>query len=395
MRAFLCAERCICFCRCYHISMSNSYKELRKGQSYITAAGITAVCTEYRNAHDIDITYSDGGFRHSSWSHFVERAESPLVKKRLPRNAKAVTDHLGITYPSLSIMLKHYGVTKERYYSRVKQGWTLEETLTTKGNRNYKAGIKDHLGNSYSSERTMCEHYNIKHNAFQRRIKQGWSLEDALTKPVVSTTQECTDHLGNTYKNKTEMCKAWGVRRETVNTKLRAGISLKDALEVPTEDLSVEYNGLVYRSLSKLAQAAGVKYERLSQYVRNGMAIEEAVVKASQDPYTDYTNEEAIMNNGLRFKITQKLSKGYKGVFEDGTEVTIRDAAPFVKRYISHPTLKTLSSGSFAGFKTSRRVERLGEMVFYNCTCEKCGLKDLLTPQQMMEHQKTCTEREK
>lgn len=370
--------------------MSKSNEELRKGQSYITAAGITAICTRYKNAHDIDISYSDGGFRHSSWSHFVAKAESPLVKKRLPRNAKPVTDYLGNTYPSLSNMLEHYGITKERYYSRIKQGWSLQETLTTQGNRNYKAGIKDHLGNSYSSERAMCKHYNIKHNAFQRRRKQGWSLEDALTKPVVSTTQECTDHLGNTYKNKTEMCKAWGVRRETVNAKLRTGVSLKEALETPKEDLSIKYKGIMYKSLSKLAQAIGVKYDRLAQYIRNGIPLEEAIERASKESHTDYTNEVAVMNNGLHFKITKKLARGYQGVFEDGTEITIRDATPFIKKYIAHPTLKTWSSGSFAGFKTSRRIDRLGDMVFYRCTCEKCGLKDVLTPQQMMEHQKIC-----
>jgi hypothetical protein len=41
----------------------------------------------------------------------------------------------------------------------------------------------DHLGNEYPSITAMCKAYNIPTQTYGMRIKQGWSVKDALTTP--------------------------------------------------------------------------------------------------------------------------------------------------------------------------------------------------------------------
>lgn len=45
--------------------------------------------------------------------------------------------------------------------------------------------VYDHRGHRFQSIRVMCQHYKISDFTFRMRRKKGWSVEDALTKPVM------------------------------------------------------------------------------------------------------------------------------------------------------------------------------------------------------------------
>ena len=40
----------------------------------------------------------------------------------------------------------------------------------------------DHRGTSFLDEKQMCAYWGVKLLTFRRRIKDGWTLEEALTK---------------------------------------------------------------------------------------------------------------------------------------------------------------------------------------------------------------------
>jgi len=44
--------------------------------------------------------------------------------------------------------------------------------------------VEDHLGNQYKSISEMCDRYNILPVTFQSRRKQGLSVKDSLTMPT-------------------------------------------------------------------------------------------------------------------------------------------------------------------------------------------------------------------
>ena len=363
----------------------------------MTKSGLVATVTGYRNTKDIDISYSNGEVRlHTRYRYFTQGVDAPsIAKSNRGTNKKECLDHLGNKYPSQTAMLKAYNIHSSTFKNRTLMGWDLEKILTYKGNSNYKQGCTDHLGQKYDSELAMCRAYNIKHTTFQRRINEGWALKDALTKPVISTTQEVTDPLGRKFKNKSEMCKAWGVRRETLNANLKKGMSLEEALRIPTEDTSVKYNDKTYKSLAALAKEFNVNYGVLADRMRKGDQIDEAVRRAAGIVKEDHTGEENIMNCGLKLTITEhrkgskKDKKNLTGNFEDGTIVRF-SYDTFKRGSVGHPTLKAKMHGTFAGFTTKKAIVRSESGVFYECTCNKCGIKDILTPQQMMEHEKIC-----
>ena len=51
-------------------------------------------------------------------------------------------------------------------------------------NKNYKIKCKDHKGNIYESKGARARAYGLDVQIVSLRIKNGWSLEKALTTPV-------------------------------------------------------------------------------------------------------------------------------------------------------------------------------------------------------------------
>lgn len=99
--------------------------------------------------------------------------------------------------------------------------------------------------------------------------------------------------------------------------------------------------------------------------------------------------ETRMMNCGMETTIIRyNTSKDIDVRFGDGTVVKYRTYNQFKKGEIAHQSL-SLNNGSkdFHGF-----ICRQGfideDRTLYECICKHCGLEDVLTPQEMMEHEK-------
>ena len=129
-------------------------------------------------------------------------------------NSKKITDCLGEEFDSIADMCKEYGITYSTFKSRKARGWTLKEILMGKEN-SIKPNSKeccDHLGNCYPSASEMCRVYNISYEIYRSRKKLGWTVEEIINgKRQNSRIKEQRDHLGNVYKSESSMCKKYGV----------------------------------------------------------------------------------------------------------------------------------------------------------------------------------------
>ena len=139
-------------------------------------------------------------------------------------------DHLGNDFGTNKRLLGYYNIGYGVLYGRLLAGWSLEKALTTptggsaskkekievktntikEGNvkdtgsvakaggakANYAAGTVqggisrptvDHLGNVFNSHADMLNYYGITYEQFGDRRRQGWTLEQILTKPKFST----------------------------------------------------------------------------------------------------------------------------------------------------------------------------------------------------------------
>ena len=171
-------------------------------------------------------------------ANFQERVF--MVKTSSNGASFKVKDHLGNKFKSVSAMAKHYGMSRCTYISRIKSGWSIEEALTVpilKDGSNFKptgsyGSVEDHLGNKFDSVSSMIEYWGISRNAYLGRRAKGLPLEEILTKPVKSLKRlkEYKDFEGNVFSTKAEMAEHWGVNYSTLRNRLRLGWSLEEAL---------------------------------------------------------------------------------------------------------------------------------------------------------------------
>ena len=99
--------------------------------------------------------------------------------------------------------------------------------------------------------------------------------------------------------------------------------------------------------------------------------------------------ETRMMNCGMEATIIRYGNNTDVDVcFEDGAIVEHKAYDAFKKGGIAHRSL-SLSHGSkdFHGFICKQGFKD-EDRVLYECICKHCGLEDVLTPQEMMEHEK-------
>lgn len=159
---------------------------------------------------------------------------------------KECKDHFGNVYHSIKDMCDFYQIKSSTYHDRIRNGWSIKDALTVpidvlKQQRQihfHTEGIKDHLGNTYASRVEMCSFYCITIKAYERRLERGWSLKDALTKPLALNHQSVLthiDHLGNIYSSTKEMCDTYKIKPKTYRKRICSGWSIERALTEPLQ----------------------------------------------------------------------------------------------------------------------------------------------------------------
>ncbi len=107
-------------------------------------------------------------------------------------------------------------------------GWSLEKALTTPVRT---INTIKYNGVVYHSVNALCVKLGIGYHVLQRRLKQTGDLKTAieLSKIPLNRTKS-KDHLGNVYSSFRTMCKAWGQYANTVNARLDNGADIETAL---------------------------------------------------------------------------------------------------------------------------------------------------------------------
>lgn len=208
---------------------------------------------------------------------------SSMTKKEVCRMIK---DHLGNEYKSVSAMAESYGIAQRTLHTRLKK-MSVEEALTKPiGPSKRKNGCKDHLGNKYPSKSAMCNAYGIDKSLFFSRIKIGWTLEDALTAPMQKlpkNTKTVTDHKGQKFESVSAMCKHWKMTRSTYNARIKQGWSIEDALTKPKKDVNMaaqtckDHLGNEYPSLNAMCRVYNISRYMYQERINSGWSLEKAL----------------------------------------------------------------------------------------------------------------------
>lgn len=308
------------------------------------------------------------------------------------------TDHLGNEYSSITEMCASYPVkTASLYYARINKGMNIKEALTTPTRATNKGKRKvsvDHLGNTFNSQKEMCEHYGISDGMFEKRIERGWPLEKALTTPSYGTSwKSVKDKDGNEYRNIHEACSTLGVTRGVLNRRIDENSEIKNWSTKATVYARTDGAGNTFPSKAEMCRHYNIPVKVFEKRVNE---LDMDVYMALTTPYEKLqTGKTSVQlgkkykaNNGCEFTVVDKKSYHETTVeFEDGANATT-SCQNIKNGVVKHPTLKPYGNGSFAGFKTKNDHQNNGDM-YYQCTCQTCGHKGVMTPKQMIEHEKT------
>jgi len=252
-------------------------------------------------------------------------------------------DHLKNRYSSLENMCKAYGIAREAFMSRINNGWSLEDALTTPIRSKSKFESIDHTGKEYNSLDEMCKHYNISKATLYARLNRGMSLEDALTIPVDKIgIKDYRDPSGNTYNNIVEICNAYGISKSTVYLRLHKGMSLEDALTLPVDKIGIkdyrDPSGNTYNNIDEICNAYGISKSTVYLRLRKGMSLEDAiktpvrnVVGCRDHLGNKYNNVEEMCKyyNISKSALYERINKGMS--LEDALTLPVRKKRKHIK----------------------------------------------------------------
>ena len=206
---------------------------------------------------------------------------------------KEVRDHLGVTYFSAVEMCLYYGVDLNLYYVRLRNGWTLEDALT-KDVADICKECADHLNNVYPSITAMAVHYGIHEYTLRYRLRNGWSLESALTETIrISPGKACVDHLGNSFDSSAALCRFWHISYHTFLERLDRGWSIQDAITTPVNDVCMEVEdhlGNTYSKLQDMLAEYKIDSPRYFQRKLAGWSLEKILTTPVREAFKQCTD---------------------------------------------------------------------------------------------------------
>lgn len=229
------------------------------------------------------------GINQTAWKyrHIVrgwdirDTLETPIGDSDLA-GAHACRDHQGRTFPSIKAMCDHWRVPRNVFFTRRKQGKTLEQCLdpVTRPRQGQANTIKDHLGGAYTNLDAMCAAWDISKAQYMQNIRNGLDIGRALTERT-ARPRHPKDHLGNEYRSINAMCRAWNITKTTLRARLELGWTLKEILEKPGNEShyirTVDHLGNEYRCQRDMLKAWNVTYATYKHRLKNGATLEEAL----------------------------------------------------------------------------------------------------------------------
>jgi hypothetical protein len=233
------------------------------------------------------------GIRTTTFDYRIEKRHMPLkealTSKDMSMMSTAIecTDHLGNRFESKVKMCDYWGMPRTIYFRRIRNGWTQEDALTKPiENKNAKHDhVKDHTGRKYNNINEMCSEWNISKRQYIVNIRNGCSIEEALTTVTEEYPKTYKDHLGNEFSSINEMCRYHGVTKTTLRSRMELGWTLREVFENPGKKKPnteiCDHLGNRYDSINDMLEHYGVPWNNFRHRTKKGYSMEECLQNKS------------------------------------------------------------------------------------------------------------------
>ena len=337
-----------------------TFTEVRLGETRMMNCGMEATIIRYGGATDIDVRFEDGAvaknkaygeFKKGGIAHPSTTAKARLGETRMMKCGMKATIIRYENADDINICFEDGKVVEHKTYRAFKKGYIAHQ--------NTNVPVEARLGETQmmncGMEATIIRYGGC--NDIDVRFEGGTVVKDRQYKDFKKgkiANQNFNPRLGET---------------QMMNCGMKATI--------------IRYNGV--RDIDVRFEDGTIVGSKTYNAFKKG-SIANQNIKTSAE---NCLGETRMMNCGMETTIIRyNTSKDIDVRFGDGTVVKYRTYNQFKKGEIAHQSL-SLNNGSkdFHGF-ICRRGFIDEDRTLYECICKHCGLEDVLTPQEMMEHEK-------
>ena len=168
------------------------------------------------------------------------------------------------------------GIPRRCIHDRIQKGWSVEDALTIKAEDGHSF-IKgfEYKGRVVTFAQLEKEK-GYSDSTITKRLKSGWSLEEAIETPLKITLFEFRGEA----KTLRQWAQEYGINVDTVRQRMNnSGWSLEKALTTPSNKNRGKL--ITYKNktlnLKEWAELIGINNETLSKYLKKGATIEEVI----------------------------------------------------------------------------------------------------------------------
>ena len=338
--------------------------ENRLGETKMMNCGMEATIIRYGGVRDIDVCFKDGtvaehkvynAFEKGNIAHPSTTAKARLGETRMMKCGMEATIIRYNRCDNINVRFEDGAVVEHRKYREFKKGEIA--------NPNIKASAENRLGETRmmncGTEATIIRYGGA--TDIDVRFEDGAIVENRIYREFKN---------GEIINPNT---KAFAENRLGKTRLMNCGM----------EATIIRYGGATDIDV-RFEDGDVVEHRTYNQFKKGGIANSNTKVSAE-----NCLGETRMMNCGMEATIIRyENAKNIDVRFEDGAVTKDKSYAPFKKGGIAHRSL-SLSHGSkdFHGFICKRGfIDE--DRTLYECICKHCGLEDVLTPQEMIEHEK-------
>ena len=187
---------------------------------------------------------------------------------------------------------------------------------------NYNYGrikCEDHKGNVFPSKKARAEFYGKRMELVESRMsKLGWTLEEALTTPIITTgntrqthdlNTNVLDHKGNVFPSKKARAEFYGTTNERVEYHLSQGRTLEYALtNVKTKGKDIKFTdlkGRIFDTKKELYKANNIPYKAAINREYSGATLQQILI-AYENGVDNNNYYDDIYNENISYQLLKK-----------------------------------------------------------------------------------------